>query len=74
MWQVWLGFTFHDLPKGSPERAELFTLHKTVGVTILILALVRLAVRLINPPPPYPTSLPGGSAPSPSGPTAPFIS
>ena len=57
VWQLWLGFTFHDLPKGTPERAELFTMHKTVGVTILILALIRLAVRLINPPPPYPAEL-----------------
>lgn len=55
--QVWLGFTFHDLPKGTPERAELFTMHKTLGVTIFILALIRLAVRLINPPPPYPDEL-----------------
>lgn len=55
--QVWLGFGFADLPKDSPERAELFLWHKTVGVTILILALIRLAVRLINPPPPYPAEL-----------------
>ena len=55
--QVWLGFTFNDLPKGSLERTELFTWHKTVGVTILILALIRLAVRLLNPPPPYPAEL-----------------
>lgn len=55
--QVWLGFSFADLPKDAPERAELFTWHKTVGVAILILALVRLAVRLINPPPPFPAEL-----------------
>ena len=55
--QVWLGFTFNDLPKGTLERLEFFTWHKTVGVTILILALIRLAVRLINPPPPYPAEL-----------------
>ena len=56
--QVWLGFTFHNLPKGTPERAELFTWHKTVGATILLLALIRLGVRLINPPPPFPAELP----------------
>ena len=56
--QIYLGFAFADLPKGSAERAELFTLHKTVGVAILLLALVRLAVRLIDAPPPYPTSFP----------------
>ena len=55
--QVYLGFAFSSFPKGSPERIELFTWHKTVGVTILILALIRLAVRLINPPPPYPAEL-----------------
>ncbi len=56
--QVWLGFTFHDLPKGTPERAEYFLWHKTVGVVILLLALSRLAVRLIDAPPPYPADFP----------------
>ena len=55
--QIWLGFTFADLPKG-PARVEVFTWHKTVGVTILILALIRLAVRLKNPPPPFTEELP----------------
>ena len=56
--QVYLGFAFSSFPKGTPERAELFTWHETVGVTILILALVRLAVRLMNPPSPFPEDLP----------------
>ena len=56
--QIYLGFAFGDYPKGSPERTELFTWHKTVGVTILLLALARLAVRLIDAPPPYPDSFP----------------
>jgi len=55
--QVWLGFTFAALPKDTPERLEFFTWHKTVGVTILILALIRLAVRLMNPPPPFPDEI-----------------
>ena len=55
--QLWLGFSFEDLPKGTPERTELFTWHKTVGVTILLLALIRLGVRLINKPPPFPDEL-----------------
>ena len=59
--QVYIGFTFADMPRG-PERAVLFAWHKTLGAMILILALVRLAVRLINPPPPYPCELsPSGS-------------
>ena len=56
--QVVIGFTFADvLPKG-PERTELFAWHKTLGATILVLALLRLAVRLLNPPPPYPSDFP----------------
>ena len=56
--QIWLGFAFGDLPKGSAERTELFAWHKTVGVVILLLALTRLAVRLIDAPPPYPADFP----------------
>ena len=56
--QLWLGFTFSDLPKG-PERGDLFLWHKTLGVTILLLALLRLAVRLMNPPPPFPRDFVG---------------
>ena len=55
--QIYLGFAFGTFPKGTLERAELFTWHKTVGVTILILALLRLAVRLMYMPPPYPADL-----------------
>jgi len=56
--QIYLGFAFGNFPKGSPERTELFTWHKTVGVAILLLALTRLAVRLIDAPPPYPADFP----------------
>jgi cytochrome b561 len=55
--QVAIGLTFDNMPRG-PERMELFTWHKTVGATILVLALVRLAVRLMSPPPPYPSDFP----------------
>jgi len=57
--QIYVGFKFHRfLPKGSPERMDAFAWHKTIGALILILALVRLAVRLMNPPPPFPADLP----------------
>jgi len=55
--QVWLGFTFADMERG-PARTEFFTWHKTVGATILLLTLVRLGYRLMNPPPPYPSEMP----------------
>jgi cytochrome b561 len=57
LFQIWLGFSFAELPQG-PERGELFTWHKTVGASILLLALLRLTYRLMNPPPPFPPELP----------------
>ena len=55
--QLYLGFTFADMERG-PARTELFTWHKTVGATILVLSLIRLAWRLMHKPPPFPESLP----------------
>lgn len=55
--QTYLGFAFEAAERG-PGRAELFTWHKTVGAAILLIVLARLAYRLANPPPPYPTDLP----------------
>jgi cytochrome b561 len=36
----------------------LFMFHKNIGVVILVLTALRLAYRLINPPPPLPESVP----------------
>lgn len=36
----------------------LFLFHKNIGVVILILVALRLAYRLLNPPPPLPDSVP----------------
>lgn len=57
IFQIWLGLSFVDMERG-PERAHLFTWHKTVGATILLLVLARLTYRLMNPPPPFPPELP----------------
>jgi len=55
--QIWLGFSFADMASG-PEKANLFTWHRTVGALILLIVLARLTYRLTNPPPPYPPELP----------------
>jgi cytochrome b561 len=55
--QVYIGFTFHGMERG-PARGEWFAWHKTLGVLILLLALVRLAWRLTHKPPPFPPELP----------------
>lgn len=41
----------------SLEAFAVTQLHKSVGITILLLSLVRLAWRLMNPPPPLPSDL-----------------
>ena len=56
--QVAIGFTFAEFMEKGPARDQLFTWHKTLGATILVLALIRLAYRLMNPPPPFPAELP----------------
>ena len=55
--QIWVGLQFADMPKG-PERMQLFTVHKTLGVAILLVTLLRLGYRLMHRPPPYPADLP----------------
>lgn len=42
----------------SERHAWLLSIHKPLGIAILILAVVRLIVRLRNPPPPLPDDLP----------------
>jgi len=57
--QVVLGFAFAEFMAKGPARSEVFAWHKTLGVLILVLALIRLGYRLANPPPPFPPELPG---------------
>ena len=42
----------------SEKHQWLLAIHKPLGVAILLLAIVRLIVRLRNPPPPLPADLP----------------
>ncbi|WP_341271322.1 cytochrome b/b6 domain-containing protein [Pseudaestuariivita atlantica] len=50
-----LGIVAYDMPYDTPEdlarKAQLFSLHKTVGVSILLTALVRIAWALTQPKP-----------------------
>lgn len=56
--QIFLGGWFSDLPRG-PEKGEAFGLHLSLGVTILVLSLVRLGWRLTHPAPPLPAHYKG---------------
>ncbi|MBI3526493.1 MAG: cytochrome b [Betaproteobacteria bacterium] len=54
-----LGLYMTGVPKGSPDRAFYFNLHKSIGVTTALLVIVRLWWRAKNPPPSLPSSMPG---------------
>lgn len=51
-----LGVYMHDLPL-SPEKLRLFSYHKWIGITILMLASLRILWRLTHQPPPLPDGI-----------------
>lgn len=55
--QFVLAIQAHDLPQGVAKLVVLAR-HKSVGITILALAVLRLLWRLFNPVPPYPATMP----------------
>lgn len=52
-----LGWYMADLPLGQ-HKFDMYQLHKSIGITILVLAAVRLLWRVFNPAPPLPGSMP----------------
>jgi cytochrome b561 len=52
--QSGLGKYMADIPKGTPDRAYFFNLHKSIGIVIALFVLWRIAVRLKNSPPALP--------------------
>lgn len=51
-----LGLYMVDLPL-SPDKLKLYSYHKWIGITVLLLAAVRLGWRLTHTPPPLPASV-----------------
>ena len=49
----------HELPDGSPLKFQAFQLHKSFGITILLLTIIRLGWRLGHKPPALPAAMPG---------------
>ncbi len=48
----------HNLPNDAPTKFDLYQLHKSFGLSIFALALIRLGWRLGNRPPPLPNAMP----------------
>lgn len=53
-----LGLTMVDLPL-SPDKLRLYSYHKWIGITVLMLVLPRLGWRLTHTPPPLPPGIAG---------------
>jgi cytochrome b561 len=53
-----LGVYMHELPL-SPDKLRLYSYHKWIGITILMLVAIRLAWRATHTPPPLPDSVAG---------------
>lgn len=51
-----LGLYMHDLPL-SPDKLRLYSYHKWIGITVLMLAALRLGWRLTHQPPPLPAGI-----------------
>ena len=51
-----LGYYMEDLPLGA-QKLELYQLHKSIGITIALLAALRLAWRFVRPPPAMPETM-----------------
>lgn len=54
---VVVGLWMDELPN-TPTKLEVYALHKSVGITVLALVLLRLAWRLIDQRPPLPPGMP----------------
>jgi cytochrome b561 len=56
--QILFGWYLQEIPRGTPMRGFYVNLHKSTGLTIALLILLRLGWRLVHPPPPLPSFLP----------------
>ncbi|HSM95995.1 MAG TPA: cytochrome b [Rhizomicrobium sp.] len=54
---IYLGLTFDSYPKGDPALFQVVQIHKSIGLTVLVLSILRLVWRLVNPVPPLPADM-----------------
>ena len=52
-----VGVYMHELPLSHPDKFKLYQLHKSFGITVLLLSLARLVWRLTHPAPPLPDDM-----------------
>jgi cytochrome b561 len=56
--QFAFGLSLDDIPRGTPARGLYINLHKSTGIVIGLLILLRIGWRLAHKPPPLPATMP----------------
>jgi cytochrome b561 len=56
--QFVFGLMLEDIPRGTPARGTFVNLHKSSGIVIGVLVLLRIGWRLTHRPPPLPATMP----------------
>ena len=56
--QIAFGWFLETIPRGAPMRGLYVNLHKSTGLTIALIIVVRLGWRLTHPAPPLPSFVP----------------
>jgi cytochrome b561 len=54
---ICLGLYMSDLPRSDPMKFEIFQIHKSIGLTVLVLSILRVLWRFVNPIPPLPAGM-----------------
>ena len=54
---ICVGLYMADLPRSDPMKFTIFQIHKSIGLTVLTLSILRLLWRLVNPIPPLPAGM-----------------
>ena len=56
--QLFLGWWMNEwVPDHSPQQDQIQWFHVSLGITIFLLVLVRIAIRIARPPPPVPADI-----------------
>lgn len=54
---LYLGLSFGSYPKGDPTLFQVVQIHKSIGLTVLVLSILRLIWRISHPVPPLPADM-----------------
>jgi len=55
---IGFGLYMGDLPRSDPNKFTIVQIHKSIGLTVLMLSVIVVIWRMMNPPPPLPAMSP----------------